>query len=619
MDSQKYELKQGDKPYIFQTSVDGNSIKLSVETPLKRVVTRNLAVVDLQALDKFFKVCDSPSQGIALIDQVLKDHKVAVNEENQNVTLIFFITDDDTTNKIEIPFGNDRASLMRTNKEEILQNVRRSSLRNSNSNIPQIPVETNVVTNADINLTENAEANININVTENVESNNFDINTNINTEQISTENITTNYESNPVILTNNINTIDTITTTNTTSTATNFVKILPTKYLPTKFIESNEAIKTEQETTFTPPPTYETQTQSQEFTTTSTNYVTKAPIYLPPKITSLQTTTDTVVENEVKNIYQDWAQSPPTNNIYQEETNNIFKEETTNINEDWNQPSPVQAVQTKDEISELIEELKKLKNRELEDLKNQINLMKSMQLNKKGDDKLRQKEEENLLLRKQLEESNKYKKQYEEEIKSLRATMKSNEQNAGLESKNITFEEKVQQICVKGDILRSAQELEMLTRKINTNLISQNKKITLNLLYKATADSDKAFAFHDKCDGANRTIVLIETDKEKRFGGYTSKNWKGDCIEKKDDDAFVFSLDKMKTYDNTGELAIGCYPKFGPIFMGCQIRIYDNCFSKGGTTFEKGLNYKTEEDFELNGGERNFNVKEIEVYEVIIQ
>ena len=266
-------------------------------------------------------------------------------------------------------------------------------------------------------------------------------------------------------------------------------------------------------------------------------------------------------------------------------------------------------------------ELKKLKDRELADLKNQVNLMRSMQLKKKEEDKLRQKEEENLLLRKQLEESEKYKRQYEEEIKSLRATMKSNEQNqnVGLESKNITFEEKAQQICVKGDILRSAQELEMLTRKINTNLISSNKKITLNLLYKATADSDKAFSFHDKCDGANRTLVLIETDKEKRFGGYTSKSWKGDCIEKKDDDAFVFSLDKMKTYDNTGELAIGCYPKFGPIFMGCQIRIYDNCFSKGGTTFEKGLNYKTEEDYELNGGERNFNVKEIEVYEVIIQ
>jgi len=56
MNSQKYELKQGDKPYIFMTSVDGNSIKLTVETPLKRIVTRNLEVVDIQALDKFLKL-----------------------------------------------------------------------------------------------------------------------------------------------------------------------------------------------------------------------------------------------------------------------------------------------------------------------------------------------------------------------------------------------------------------------------------------------------------------------------------------------------------------------------------------------------------------------------------
>ena len=156
----------------------------------------------------------------------------------------------------------------------------------------------------------------------------------------------------------------------------------------------------------------------------------------------------------------------------------------------------------------------------------------------------------------------------------------------------------------------------MLTRKIN----KLNRKLTLNLLYKATADSDKAEAFHGKCDDAKSTIVLVETDKGLRFGGYTTCSWAGDCIDKKDEDAFVFSLDKMKTYDNIpGEDAIGCYPKFGPIFLGCQIRIYDNAFSKGGTTFEKGLNYNTEEDFELTDGDRIFNVKDIEVYEVIPQ
>ena len=73
----------------------------------------------------------------------------------------------------------------------------------------------------------------------------------------------------------------------------------------------------------------------------------------------------------------------------------------------------------------------------------------------------------------------------------------------------------------------------------------------------------------------------------------------------------------MKIYDIIeGENAIGCYPKFGPIFMGCQIRIYDKAFVKGGTTFEKEMNYNTEEDYELNGSERTFKIKEIEVYEV---
>ena len=76
----------------------------------------------------------------------------------------------------------------------------------------------------------------------------------------------------------------------------------------------------------------------------------------------------------------------------------------------------------------------------------------------------------------------------------------------------------------------------------------------------------------------------------------------------------------METYDNIpGDDAIGCYPKFGPIFLGCQIKIFDNAFTKGGTTFEKELNYKTNEDYEINGGKIKFKIKDIEVYEVIFE
>ena len=180
----------------------------------------------------------------------------------------------------------------------------------------------------------------------------------------------------------------------------------------------------------------------------------------------------------------------------------------------------------------------------------------------------------------------------------------------------IALEEKTEQTFVNGDIIHNNEELEMLVRKINKS----SQKMTLNLIYKATIDSDRAEEFHKKCDKAKNTLVLIETDKGKRFGGYTSTNWEGNCEDKLDEEAFVFSLDKMEIYENIkGENAIGCYPKFGPVFLGCQIRIYDNAFQRGGTTFEKGLNFNTKEDFELTGGDREFKVKDIEVYEIIAQ
>ena len=169
---------------------------------------------------------------------------------------------------------------------------------------------------------------------------------------------------------------------------------------------------------------------------------------------------------------------------------------------------------------------------------------------------------------------------------------------------------------IKGDIIQSTAELEFLTRKICHNY----NKITLNLIYKATIDTDKASVFHRKCDVANNSLVLVKSANGKRFGGYTSCSWEGNSIEKKDENAFVFSLDKLKIYDILpGEDAIGCYPKYGPVFLGCQIRIYDDFFSKGGSTFEKGTNYDTQEDFELSGGLRNFGVKEIEVYGIELE
>ena len=309
----------------------------------------------------------------------------------------------------------------------------------------------------------------------------------------------------------------------------------------------------------------------------------------------------------------------------------------TNIITDNNQTNDIEMLKTKvDELmgfksqigelnnfKEKIEQMDLVKTQaeEIKQLKSKIAELTSP---KKSEEKT---DEESL--KNKIKELEYIKLKYEQEIKDLKlqsakksevkeekeVKVEIKKEAPKIEKKHV-FGEKTQKYKVKGDIIHNKDEIELITRKIN----KVNKKISLNLIYKATVDSDKASAFHEKCDSAKSSLVLVETDEGKRFGGFTTSSWSGDCVDKKDEDAFVFSLDKMKVYPNIpDEDAIGCYPKYGPIFLGCQIRIYDNAFTKGGTTFEKGLNFNTQEDYELTDGNREFKVKEIEVYEVVAE
>ena len=163
------------------------------------------------------------------------------------------------------------------------------------------------------------------------------------------------------------------------------------------------------------------------------------------------------------------------------------------------------------------------------------------------------------------------------------------------------------------NIIKEQGEIDFVVNKIAEKFPG----CKFNLLYKGSTDGDTAADFHCKCDDAEKTLVIVEDNYGNRFGGFTTQDWGGQFMQKTDDDAFIFSIDKNKAYDVIqGQNAIGCYPNFGPVFFGCQIRIYDNFFTKGGTTYKKGLNYKTTEDFELTNGNQNFGVRDIEVYAV---
>ena len=126
---------------------------------------------------------------------------------------------------------------------------------------------------------------------------------------------------------------------------------------------------------------------------------------------------------------------------------------------------------------------------------------------------------------------------------------------------------------------------------------------------------------HNKIDGKTNILMIVQTIKGLKFGGYTQIGFdsSGNC--KKDSQAFLFSIDKNKTYDNIPDTnSIYCSSATCPCFYSAQgnynIAIPNAFYSNDGTTTKKGDCYYTTEDYEINGGEEKFRIKELEYFQI---
>ena len=158
-----------------------------------------------------------------------------------------------------------------------------------------------------------------------------------------------------------------------------------------------------------------------------------------------------------------------------------------------------------------------------------------------------------------------------------------------------------------------------------------NRVIKYSLVYRATRDGDSSKIFHSKCDFIGPNLTLIKTKKDFIFGGFTYKGWKHlfKDIKKdepeygteiKDEKAFVFSINEKKIYKNgkPDEPAIYCNNNFGPVFKNNCFKIYDEFLKNGGICGKiEESNFMTQEkEYEINGGEEKFDIKEMEVFQI---
>ena len=82
----------------------------------------------------------------------------------------------------------------------------------------------------------------------------------------------------------------------------------------------------------------------------------------------------------------------------------------------------------------------------------------------------------------------------------------------------------------------------------NKKLVSFLPKKT-SILFNSKSDGYTIKNFHKKVDNNSPIIIIIKTDTNRAFGGYTEHKWyiKNDG-HYKDDNAFVFSLDNKQKY-----------------------------------------------------------------------
>ena len=169
----------------------------------------------------------------------------------------------------------------------------------------------------------------------------------------------------------------------------------------------------------------------------------------------------------------------------------------------------------------------------------------------------------------------------------------------------------------QSEIINDINNIDLIINR----LIKDFPNISFELIYNPTNKNETSENFHKICDGKKNVLVLIKTTDNTRFGGFTSVGFNSTSTYAKDDKAFIFSLDKNKIYNiKKGSNAIYCYETHGPSFTGTScfnINIYKNIFkNQQNTSTAKDNCYEINNDFELNNGNKDFYVKNLEIYQV---
>jgi hypothetical protein len=186
---------------------------------------------------------------------------------------------------------------------------------------------------------------------------------------------------------------------------------------------------------------------------------------------------------------------------------------------------------------------------------------------------------------------------------------------------------------LKQQILNETRLESTIESRILSNLpisLKQFEKNQWNMLYRGSRDGFKGSDFHQKCNGQSNTVIIILTTKGFIFGGFTPIAWdsSNSCKADNSQQSCVFNVKNSRNSEPqsfplvNSASAIYCSSLDGPRFgNGHDIHVANDCnvstnsYTRLRSGYRNGTGLNGTEVFT---GEQYFQVKEIEVFTIII-
>jgi small nuclear ribonucleoprotein (snRNP)-like protein len=201
--------------------------------------------------------------------------------------------------------------------------------------------------------------------------------------------------------------------------------------------------------------------------------------------------------------------------------------------------------------------------------------------------------------------------------------LKENNKNYKNENNKLWDEiNKLKQYHIDSKIIESKDNINFILDYIKQNDKTFNFN-NIKLLFRGSRDGDRTKTCHELCDNKQNVLIIMKSEDDYIFGGYSKIGFKiNDNLDYKiDNNCFLFSLNLKKIYPvikdkevicNLEEIRGLCF--YGSLaFVDNFMNIYDNQFMSKIKLYFNGLN----EDFEMNGGNKHFRCKDLEVFQLI--